>query len=184
MSCLRNAVWQRASYSLGSHIGADPKSFEPKTDPYLATFMAPQRAGTNLRMAFLPSTKEKAVREAFDADAGFGLNFTVASNWKRAARQSIFGKLSTAEQGETAGGRDEAFGGRDLADFEDEIDAIWRNSIGGVLPNKRAGGGAGGGVTLVPRGKTAGERRQMVYAADGNMMTKSYQVGFRLRFKF
>ena len=180
-------MWQRASYSLGSHIGADPKSFEPKTDPYLATFMAPQRAGTNLRMAFLPSTKEKAVREAFDADAGFGLNFTVASNWKRAARQSIFGKSSPAEQGDHSGGRDgrdEAFGGRDLADFEDESDAIWRNPIGAVLPNKRGGGGGGGGVTLVPRGKTAGERRQMVYAADGNLMTKSYQVGFRLRIKF
>ena len=28
--------------------------------------------GTNLRIAFLPTTKDKAVREAFDADAGYG----------------------------------------------------------------------------------------------------------------
>lgn len=42
--------------------------------------------------AFLRSTKDKATREAFDADAGYGLNFTVASNWKKAAKHSIFGK--------------------------------------------------------------------------------------------
>jgi hypothetical protein len=63
---------QRSSYSLGSHVGVNPKSFELITDPYLATFMAPQRKGTNLRMAFLHSTKDKAVRKAFDADAEYG----------------------------------------------------------------------------------------------------------------
>eukprot|EP00802_Teleaulax_amphioxeia_P010352 Tamp_10379.p1 GENE.Tamp_10379~~Tamp_10379.p1 ORF type:complete len:361 (+),score=21.11 Tamp_10379:363-1445(+) len=123
--------------------------------------MAPQRPGTNLRIAFLPTTKDKAVREAFDADAGYGLNFTVASNWKKAARETIFGKSSAAEQRPPSGGRDEAFGGRDLADFEDENDAIWRNPIGAV--------------PLVLRGKTAGDRRQMTFAADGNRMTKSYE---------
>jgi len=63
---------QRASYSLGSYIGANPKSFEPATDPYLATFMKPQTRGTNSRMAFLRSTNDKVARQAFDADAGYG----------------------------------------------------------------------------------------------------------------
>lgn len=68
---------QRASYSLGSYIGANPKSFEPATDPYLATFMTPQTSGTNLRMAFLRSTNDKVAREAFDADAGYGVRVCV-----------------------------------------------------------------------------------------------------------
>ena len=63
---------QRASYSLGSHIGANPQTFEPVSDPYLATFLEPQKKGTNLRLAFLRSTQDKAGREAFDADAGYG----------------------------------------------------------------------------------------------------------------
>ena len=36
----------------------------------------------------------------------------------------------TAPYARAQGGRDDAFGGRDLADFEDENEAIWRNSIG------------------------------------------------------
>lgn len=63
---------QRASYSLGSHIGANPQTFEPVSDPYLATFLEPQKKGANLRLAFLRSTQDKAGREAFQADAGYG----------------------------------------------------------------------------------------------------------------
>ena len=124
---------QRASYSLGSYIGANPKSFEPVTDPYVASFLAPQTKGTNLRMAFLRSTKDKAIKKAFDTDAGYGLNFTVASNWKKAAKETIFGKDHQAAAEQPGDPSDEVGGetGRDLAEFEDESDAIWRNPLAG-----------------------------------------------------
>ena len=153
---------QRASYSLGSYIGANPKSFEPVTDPYVASFLAPQTKGTNLRMAFLRSTKDKAIKKAFDTDAGYGLNFTVASNWKKAAKETIFGKADAEQPGDPS---DEVGGetGRDLTEFEDETDAIWRNPLAGSQA-----------TPAIPRGKTAGERRQMSFAADGNGMCKAY----------
>jgi hypothetical protein len=34
--------------------------------------MEPQKKGANLRLAFLRSTQDKAGREAFQADAGYG----------------------------------------------------------------------------------------------------------------
>lgn len=159
---------QRASYSLGSHIGANPQTFEPVSDPYLATFLEPQKKGTNRRLAFLRSTQDKAGREAFDADAGYGallrgesarrsarrlqlcwrvallsgvpvclcaagLNFTVASNWKKAAQQSIFGKDASGGQGQhSSPGRDDPLvAGRDLQEYEEEMEAMWRAPTGG-----------------------------------------------------
>ena len=82
-------------------------------------------------MAFLRSTKDKAIKKAFDTDAGYGLNFTVASNWKKAAKETIFGKADAEQPGDPS---DEVGGetGRDLTEFEDETDAIWRNPLAGV----------------------------------------------------
>ena len=79
----------------------------------------------------------------------------MASNWKKAAKHSIFGKT---DKRPTSPGREDFGGGRDLHEFEDESDAIWRNP----------------GMPTVLRGKTAGDRREMTFAADGNMMCKSY----------
>jgi len=114
--------------------------------------------------------KTKEGQEAAEKDAELGLNFTIASNWKNAAKKQISDPENDPPtrakhkstfwdaQARQSSTTDQA--------TEAETDRIWRQSAGGTRE----------APMLVFRGRTANERRELSYAANPGAVNQPYSA--------